>query len=55
MAPTPEPATGSGIYNKKDALTLSQLASYDDLCTDALVDRVSSFLSVAILVRGNAA
>jgi len=51
MAPTPEPATGSGIYTKKvDALTLSQLASYDDLCTDALVDRVSSFL---FRFRGN--
>ena len=28
---------------KKGGLTLSQLANYDDLATDALVDRVSSF------------
>ena len=27
--------------NKKGGLTLSQLANYDDLITDALVDRVS--------------
>ena len=26
--------------NKKGGLTLSQLANYDDLITDALVDRV---------------
>lgn len=31
---------------KKDRLTLSQLASYDDILTDALVDHVSSVLGV---------
>ena len=33
---------------KKGGLTLSQLANYDDLITDALVDRVS----VAIELKG---
>lgn len=33
-----------GIYTKKEGLTLSQLASYDDICTDVLVDKVSYFL-----------
>ena len=28
--------------NKKGGLTLSQLANYDDILTDALVDRVSN-------------
>ena len=27
---------------KKPRLTLSELANYDDVCTDALVDNVSS-------------
>jgi len=31
---------------KKDRLTLSQLASYDDILTDALVDHVSSVLGL---------
>lgn len=30
--------------NKKGGLTLSQLANYDDLITDALVDRVRVLL-----------
>jgi len=38
MAPPPEIP---GIYTKKEGLTLSQLASYDDICTDVLVDKVS--------------
>jgi histone-lysine N-methyltransferase SUV420H len=33
--------------NKKGGLTLSQLANYDDLITDALVDRVSHVLTYA--------
>lgn len=35
--------------NKKGGLTLSQLANYDDLITDALVDRVSLDDSLAIV------
>jgi hypothetical protein len=31
--------------NKKGGLTLSQLANYDDLITDALVDRVRTRVS----------
>jgi hypothetical protein len=34
-------ATLDEALNKKGGLTLSQLANYDDLITDALVDRVS--------------
>jgi hypothetical protein len=34
---------------KKGGLTLSQLASYDDLITDALVDRVSQSLARTFL------
>ena len=36
---------------KKDRLTLSQLASYDDILTDALVDHVSATISVLPLWR----
>lgn len=34
---------------KKGGLTLSQLANYDDLITDALVDRVSPFPALVVL------
>lgn len=34
--------------SKKGGLTLSQLANYDDLITDALVDRVSIFALLAL-------
>lgn len=43
------PPESSGIYTKKEGLTLSQLASYDDLCTDVLVDKVSYFSLPAYL------
>jgi histone-lysine N-methyltransferase SUV420H len=33
---------------KKGGLTLAQLASYDDVLTDALVDRVSYFVNYTI-------
>ena len=35
---------------KKGGLTLSQLANYDDLITDALVDRVSILALLAVCV-----
>lgn len=35
--------------DKKGGLTLAQLASYDDVLTDALVDRVSSLEDVCII------
>jgi hypothetical protein len=35
---------------KKGGLTLSQLANYDDLITDALVDRVSILTLLAVCV-----
>lgn len=33
---------------KKGGLTLSQLANYDDLITDALVDRVSIYVNTVL-------
>lgn len=36
---------------KKDRLTLSQLASYDDILTDALVDHVSPALPIRCFVE----
>lgn len=36
----PKPADLEEALQKKGGLTLSQLANYDDLITDALVDRV---------------
>ena len=38
--PGPGAADLAEALNKKGGLTLSQLANYDDLITDALVDRV---------------
>lgn len=36
----PQAADLEEALNKKGGLTLSQLANYDDIITDALVDRV---------------
>lgn len=38
--------------NKKGGLTLSQLANYDDLITDALVDRVRATLGITSIMDG---
>ena len=40
------PADLETALKKKGGLTLSQLANYDDVITDALVDRVSSFYTM---------
>ena len=37
-------ADAGKVETKKPRLTLAQLASYDDICTDALVDQVSPVL-----------
>lgn len=42
----PRPAAGLGeALAKKGGLTLQQLATYDDVITDALVDRVSVLMA----------
>lgn len=41
MSPTKKPVA------KKQPLTLAQLAAYDDILTDALVDHVSTFSDAA--------
>lgn len=46
------PARGADLdeaLQKKGGLTLSQLANYDDLITDALVDRVSLLVMLDML------
>ena len=45
------PARGADLdeaLQKKGGLTLSQLANYDDLITDALVDRVSLLATLVV-------
>lgn len=44
------PADLAEALNKKGGLTLSQLANYDDILTDALVDRVSTIALQLVLV-----
>lgn len=48
----PQAADLEEALNKKGGLTLSQLANYDDLITDALVDRVRIHLNVRIAPAG---
>lgn len=40
----PRKATASPVADQRDRLTLARLASYDDVATDALIDRVSWML-----------
>lgn len=38
--PAPKSSRASPAVDRRDRLTLAKLASYDDVVTDALVDRV---------------
>lgn len=46
----PHAAELEEALQKKGGLTLSQLANYDDLCTDALVDKVGAYTSTDMRV-----
>lgn len=47
-----EKARDSPSVDRRDRLTLAKLASYDDVATDALVDRVrGAFLSCMFQTR----
>lgn len=50
----PQAADLEEALNKKGGLTLSQLANYDDLITDALVDRVCLHSLKMVLRLANA-